>query len=65
MGRLLGLNFWETEAFLKEKQAYLPYDESELARDRAKLLVFASARRSAPGLLGRSVGKRASGRHPR
>jgi len=30
----LGLNFWETEAFLKEKQAYLPYDESDLDRDR-------------------------------
>jgi predicted HTH domain antitoxin len=37
VGRLLGLNFWETEAFLKEKQAYLPYSESDLARDRAQL----------------------------
>jgi len=34
VGRLLGLNFWETEAFLKEKQAYLPYDQSDLDRDR-------------------------------
>jgi len=34
VGRLLGLNFWETEAFLKQKQAYLPYDESDLDRDR-------------------------------
>jgi hypothetical protein len=34
VGRLLGLNFWETEAFLKERQAYLPYDESDLERDR-------------------------------
>jgi predicted HTH domain antitoxin len=33
-GRLLGLNLWETETFLKEKQAYLPYDESDLDRDR-------------------------------
>jgi len=37
VGRLLGLSFWETEEFLKEKQAYLPYAESELAADRAKL----------------------------
>jgi len=34
VGRLLGLNFWETEAFLKQKQAYLPYNESDLDRDR-------------------------------
>ena len=33
VGRLLGLNVWETEAFLKQKQAYLPYDESDLDRD--------------------------------
>jgi hypothetical protein len=31
---MVGLNFWETEAFLKQKQAYLPYDESDLERDR-------------------------------
>jgi predicted HTH domain antitoxin len=37
VGLLIGLNFWETEAFLKEKQAYLPYAESDLAHDRAKL----------------------------
>ena len=34
VGRLLGLDFWETEAFLKEKQAYLPYNESDLDGDR-------------------------------
>jgi predicted HTH domain antitoxin len=34
VGRLLGLNFWEMEAFLKERRAYLPYDESDLDRDR-------------------------------
>ena len=34
VGRLLGLNFWATEAFLKQKQAYLPYDESDLEGDR-------------------------------
>ena len=33
-GRLLGLNFWETETFLREKQAYLAYDDSDLERDR-------------------------------
>jgi hypothetical protein len=37
VGRLLGLNFWETEAFLKEMQAYLPYADSDLAQDRASL----------------------------
>lgn len=37
VGRLLGLNFWETEAFLKEKKAYLPNADSELAQDRASL----------------------------
>lgn len=34
VGRLLGLDFWETEAFLKERQAYLQYDDSDLDRDR-------------------------------
>lgn len=37
VGLLLGLDFWATEAFLREKQAYLPYSESDLARDRADL----------------------------
>ena len=37
IGRLLGLSFWETEAFLKERQAYLPYTDADLARDRAVL----------------------------
>jgi len=35
--RLLNLSWWETETFLKERQAYLPYDEADLARDRAAL----------------------------
>ncbi|NOT56414.1 MAG: UPF0175 family protein [Deltaproteobacteria bacterium] len=35
--RLLHLSWWETEAFLKERQAYLPYDEADLAQDRAAL----------------------------
>jgi predicted HTH domain antitoxin len=34
VGRLLGQSFWETEAFLKERQAYLPYDEADLEADR-------------------------------
>ena len=33
VGRLLGLSFWETEAFLKERQAYLPYTEEDLEQD--------------------------------
>ena len=37
VGRLLGLSLWETEAFLKERQAYLPYDESDLEQDRGAL----------------------------
>jgi predicted HTH domain antitoxin len=35
--RLLQLSWWETEAFLKERQAYLPYDEADLEQDRAAL----------------------------
>ena len=35
--RLLQLSWWETEAFLKERQAYLPYDEEDLEHDRAAL----------------------------
>jgi len=37
VGRILGLSFWQTEAFLKERQAYLPYDEADLEQDRASL----------------------------
>lgn len=37
VGRLLGLSFWETEAFLKERQAYLAYDEQDLEEDRRDL----------------------------
>ena len=35
--RLLNLSWWETEAFLKERQAYLPYDAIDLEHDRAAL----------------------------
>jgi predicted HTH domain antitoxin len=35
--RLLQLSWWDTEAFLKERQAYLPYNEEDLAHDRAAL----------------------------
>lgn len=35
--RLLQLSWEETEVFLKERQAYLHYDESDLAQDRATL----------------------------
>lgn len=33
VGRVLGLSFWETEAFLKERQAYLAYGEQDLQDD--------------------------------
>lgn len=33
VGRMLGLSFWETEAFLKRRQAYLAYDEQDLEDD--------------------------------
>ena len=37
VGRVLGLSFWETEAFLKARQAYLAYDEQDLEQDRGDL----------------------------
>ena len=37
VGRILALSFWETEAFLKERQAYLAYDEGDLEQDRRDL----------------------------
>ena len=37
VGRLLDLSFWDTEAFLKQRAAYLPYDEEALKQDRAAL----------------------------
>ena len=36
-GRLLGFDFWEVEAFLKERHALLPYDQTDLEADRADL----------------------------
>ena len=33
VGEMLGLNFWETEVFLKEHQAYLHYDINDLNQD--------------------------------
>ncbi|MEW6129463.1 MAG: UPF0175 family protein [Acidobacteriota bacterium] len=35
--QILHLSWWETESFLKERQAYLPYSESDLDQDRATL----------------------------
>jgi predicted HTH domain antitoxin len=35
--RVLSLSWWETESFLKERQGYLHYDETDLERDRATL----------------------------
>jgi heme-degrading monooxygenase HmoA len=37
VGQMLSLSFWETEAFLKERQAYLPYAEEDLEQDRSDL----------------------------
>ena len=37
VGRILALSFWETEAFLKERQAYFAYDEEDLEQDRRDL----------------------------
>jgi predicted HTH domain antitoxin len=37
IGQLLGLSLWETEAFLKQRQAYLQYTEEDLAADRRAL----------------------------
>ena len=37
VGRLLGLSFWDTEAFLKERQAYLAYNEEDFEQDRRHL----------------------------
>ena len=37
VGQLLGLSFWKTEAFLKERQAYLEYTSEDLEKDRANL----------------------------
>jgi hypothetical protein len=37
VGDVLGLSFWETEAFLKNRQAYLAYAEEDLEQDRSDL----------------------------
>jgi predicted HTH domain antitoxin len=37
VGRLLGLSFWETEAFLKAHRAHLAYDEDDFEQDRRDL----------------------------
>ena len=37
VGQLLNLSSWETEAFLKQRQAYLQYTEEDLDQDRRDL----------------------------
>ncbi len=37
VGEMLGLNFWETESFLKQHHAYLQYDISDFNRDTEAL----------------------------
>ena len=34
VGEILGLDFWETERFLKERRAFLHYDENDLEQDK-------------------------------
>lgn len=40
VGRVLGLSFGETEAFLKARQAYLAYDEEDFKSDLRSLRQF-------------------------
>lgn len=35
--KLLGLSFWDTEAFLKRRQAFLQYSEEDLEQERRDL----------------------------
>lgn len=35
VGRLLGLDFWQTEALLKEREAYLDYGIEDFEHDTA------------------------------
>jgi predicted HTH domain antitoxin len=37
VARLLGLSFWETEAFLKERRAHLAYNDEDLEQDRSTI----------------------------
>ena len=37
VGLLLGLNYWETHDFLKQKEAYQPYTIEDLEADRRTL----------------------------
>ena len=37
VGELLGLNFWETEAFLKSREVYLHYDIEDFKKDMQAL----------------------------
>jgi predicted HTH domain antitoxin len=34
VGQMLNLDFWETETFLKEREAYLHYSAKDLEQDR-------------------------------
>ena len=37
VGQLLGLSFWDVEAFLKHRHVYLLYTEEDLEQDRRDL----------------------------
>jgi predicted HTH domain antitoxin len=38
VGRILNLNWWEVEDFLKKANAFLHYDEADLERDRETII---------------------------
>jgi predicted HTH domain antitoxin len=42
VSELLGLNFWETEEFLKQRGAYLHYNLNDLEQDREALRIALS-----------------------
>jgi predicted HTH domain antitoxin len=42
VGTLLNLNFWETESFLKERAAFLPYTLEDLEQDRLTQMTLGS-----------------------
>lgn len=42
VSELLGLNFWETEEFLRKRGAFLHYDLNDLEQDREALRIALS-----------------------
>lgn len=52
VGELLGLNFWETEAFLKSREVYLHYDIGDFDKDLQALDRVRAANHFCPNELG-------------